>query len=80
MSDLQDRSGSECPSGKQWTLSSEQLAINTATLMTWSRGETFYPYDCTLCPNWHVSRSKPRGRPSEEDDDAQTTAEDPPVR
>lgn len=50
---------SSCPSGKEWSLGSKQLAINTAILLTMRNGHQMYPYPCQYdeCSDWHVTRS-----------------------
>jgi hypothetical protein len=55
---------SSCPSGKQWSLLSQQQAENTALLIEWAEGDGVkrYAYECDQCSYWHVTRSEPRGQ------------------
>jgi hypothetical protein len=47
---------SDCPSGKVWSLPSQSLADNLATLLSWANDDRDYrAYECRHCPDWHVT-------------------------
>lgn len=47
-----------CVCGKQWSLESETLAENLATILSWRDGRPLYTYWCRQGRAWHVTRKK----------------------